>query len=406
MKLPAPFISLINKRKKRIYLDHAAATPVAAAVEKAMRPWIGTHYGNPSAIHAEGQRARDAIEHARVLLARTLNVRPHGITFTSGGTESNNLAIRGHIAALCAQGMPLEKMKVLTTAIEHPSITNTLKSLETEGVHVEYMPVGEDGRIGTKAFGEMLDEDVVLVTFSYANSEVGVVQDVKRVTRAVRAWNQSHDTQVNVHLDASQTPLWLPCQLDTLGVDMMTQDGVKCGGPMGSGVLAHRHGVGLSPILHGGGQEAGLRAGTENVAGIVGVATAVMRAQEGWEERSVRVTKIRDEFLNLLQASIPEAIVNGSLEHRLPNNINISLPGIDTEFAVVVLDRHGIAASTKSACSGADGSGSEVVRTLSSDESRAQSTIRFTLGEQTTLRELRTTVSVLQKHIAHMKTAL
>lgn len=399
-------MKLRQGRKKRIYLDHAAATPVAAAVKKAMYPWLHEWYGNPSAIHAEGQRARDAVEDARVSLARTLHVRPHDITFTSGGTESNNLAICGHVTAVQEGGVPLEKMRVLTTAIEHPSVTNTLKSLKEKGVRLEHIPVDEGGRVDTRAFEQLLGDDVVLVTCAYANSEVGVVQDIKRMTRIVRAWNQSHERKVLVHLDASQAPLWLPCQLDMLGVDMMTLDGVKCGGSMGSGVLVHRHGVALQPIVRGGGQESGLRGGTENVAGIVGVATAITHAQETWEVRSARVSKIRDECIRLLQYEIPGVVVNGSLQDRLPNNINISLPGVDTEFAVVVLDRHGIAASTKSACSGADSSGSEVVRTLSGNDALADSTIRFTLGEETTLRELRVAVMVLQKHVAHMKAAL
>jgi cysteine desulfurase len=244
----------------------------------------------------------------------------------------------------------------------------------------------------------MLTPRTVLVTFAYVNSEIGTVQDVKRITRTVRAFNAEHKTNVLVHLDAAQAPLWLSCEMDMLGVHMMTLDAGKCFGPKGVGVLALRHGVTIAPLLLGGGQERGLRSGTENVPLIVGCAEALVRAQDDWKSRSAATAALRDFMFDLIQKEIPGARVNGSCESRVANNVHISIPGIDAEFAVITLDHHGVNASTKSAC-GAHTGGSSVVRTLTGDDTRATSTLRFTLGPLTMKSEIIEAVQVLKVHV-------
>lgn len=387
-----------KKPQKRIHLDFAATTPVSTEVFEAMRPYFSTAWANPSALYKEGVDARRAIEGSRTVLARTLHVRPHDVVFTSGGTEANNMALIGVVRALHATGRAYADMEIISTRIEHPSILKTLGYLETQGVAIQYVPIDGDGKIIISELEKLVTECTVLLTFAYANSETGVVQDVKKITRKIRARNETHAIKILTHLDASQAPLWLPCEMDMLGVDLMTLDAGKCYGPKGIGVLARRHGVMLSPILHGGEQEFGLRAGTENTPLIVGCAEAIVRAQEGFEARSEAVASLREYFITLLTHAIPEVLVNGSRASRIANNVNISIPHFDTEYVVIWLDAQGIAASTKSACSTDTGAGSSVVREMTHDESRANATLRFTLGKETTKEEVERAVAVLVEY--------
>lgn len=386
--------------RERVYLDYAAATPLRHDVIRAMAPYFSLSYGNPSAIHEEGRVARVAVEEARESVARTLRVRPDDIVFTSGGTEANNLGIFGVIESFKAEGRAYEDMEILTTAIEHPSVGEALQHLATRGVSVREAPLLEDGRIDPKAFKETLSDKTVLVTFAYANSEIGVVQDVKALARIVRKFRTEHASECPyLFLDASQAPLYLPIALDSLGADMMTLDAAKCYGPKGVGVLVCRKHVTLLPHLFGGGQERGIRPGTENVPLIVGCAEALRIAVDHREARSARTKEQQDYFFELLTTEIPDVVVNGSRESRIANNVNVSIPGIDGEFAVVTLDVHGVAASTRSACAGSHGAGSHVVAHLTGDLSRAASTIRFTLGEETTKKHIERAVQVLKEHV-------
>jgi len=395
---------MIFKRKsKRTYLDYAAATPVAKEVQSMMRPYFIEHFGNPSAIHKEGVVAREAVEDARLKVARTLNVRPEGVVFTGGGTEANNLAIYGFLRNVTEGDIPFSDVEIISTKIEHPSILKVLDHLKDLGVTVRYIVLNEYGLIDKKHFESLLSKRTALVTCAYANSEIGVVQDVKRLTRIVRKFNKKNKTLIKVHLDASQAPLWLPCQMDMLGVDLMTLDGGKCYGPKGVGVLARQHGVDLRGIILGGDQEYGLRAGTENTALIVGCAEALVRAQDERKSRSEATASLRDFAIEKILKEIPSSVLNGPEKERLANNVNISILGIDSEFAVVVLDSKGIATSTKSACSGASGNGSSVVREITGDEDRALSTMRFSLGEETTRKELDMAIACLKEHVEKMQ---
>ncbi len=401
------FKNLFKKQKtgqKRIYLDYAAATPVDEEVLKLMQPYFSGDFGNPSAIYKEGVKAREVIEERRSILARTLRVRASGITFTSGGTESNNLAIYGLLLQMQESNKVLfSELEIITTAIEHPSVSKTLERLQEQGVIVHECNVDEGGRIDEKQFASFLNDKTALVTFAYANSEIGVVQDIKRLTRIVHKFNTENNINILVHLDASQAPLWLSCEMDMLGVDLMTLDAGKCYGPKGAGVLARKHGVLIKAITLGGDQESGLRAGTENTPLIVGCVESIIRAQNEWKSRSNIVTLLRDFMIERLLSEIDGSILNGSHEYRIANNVNISIPAIDSEFTVITLDAKGVAVSTKSACSGATGDGSGVVRCITGDEARAMSTIRFSLGKETTKEELEFTVQILKEHVTKMR---
>jgi cysteine desulfurase len=388
---------------KRVYLDWAAATPLLPVAKAAMEPWLGVQWGNASAIHHEGKVAREAIEHARTSVARTLEVRPGSVTFTGSGTESNNVAIIGHVRALAKAGRSYDSMRVLTTVIEHPSVTNTMDLLAEWGVKINYVPVDETGSIELNELKAQLTDEVVLVSTHYANSEIGVIQSVRAISRVLR--EMSGENRPLLHIDAAQAPLWLPCQLDRSGADILTLDASKFQGPQGLGILVRRPDVTLMPIMGGGGQETGLRPGTESVANIVGAAVALEYAQAGWEARAESVKSVRDHGIDHILRNVPGAILNGPVgNERLANNINISIPGVDTEYAVVVLDTAGIAASTKSACAGAGSGESGVVQAISSDVARASSTIRFSLGPNATQVDFDRVAEALQELIARQET--
>jgi cysteine desulfurase len=248
-----------------------------------------------------------------------------------------------------------------------------------------------------------LSDKTVLVSFAYANSEIGTIQAVRGVRRIINEAEGRFGNKINLHIDAAQAPLWLPCQLEKIGADFLVLDAAKCCGPKGVGVLIRSHRAKISSIAFGGGQEQGLRPGTENVAGIVGAGVAIMEAQSNWQERAEKVSKVRDVGIQFLLQNIPRVILNGVKgEERLANNINISVLGLDTEYATVVLDNKGFAVSTKSACAGAGGGESVVVKTTSDDPARASSTLRISLGPDTTIDDLEKLTKVLSVHVKKM----
>ncbi len=392
----------------RIYMDYAAATPLRHEVWESMRPIYRDVFGNASGVHKEGQRARRLIEEAREKVARQLQIRTEDVIFTSGGTEANNLAIKGVIEAFRAEGVEYSDMEIITTTLEHPSLFDTCRALKASGVTVHEVSVNEDGLIVIAEFEKLLNEKTVLVATSLINSEIGVIQDTRKLKRLMK----EKAPQAVLLVDGAQAPLWENCQLEKIGADILTLDAGKFYGPKGVGALARRHGVSLASVTEGGGQEAGLRPGTENPASVVGFNVAFTIAQENFERRREGVRELQKYFFEKVTKEIPEAIINGSVSERVANNINISIPGLDTEFAVVVLDEHSIAASTKSACSGAGGGESRVVKTISGDArpdkpggqaARATSTLRFTLGETSNKQEIDTVIQVLKDHIEKMK---
>jgi cysteine desulfurase len=264
-----------------------------------------------------------------------------------------------------------------------------------------YAPVKDDGQLDMTALRTLIDSSVVLLTLAYVNSEVGVITDTRAVRRLLDEVEKKMGTTIRLHVDGAQAPLWLPCQLVRIGADLLSLDGGKCGGGKGIGALVMKKGVTIAPLLRGGGQEMGLRPGTEPVHLIAAFATALQEAQSGWQKRSEKVTAVRDYALAEIAKQIPSAVVNGPEgEARVANNVHISIPGLDAEFAVITLDTHGIAASTKSACSSKGGGASVVVLAMTGDETRATATLRFTLGPDTTTADIDQMLVVLTKHVA------
>jgi cysteine desulfurase len=395
-------MKFLRKKQKRIYLDYAAATPLRHSVQQAMCTFEREMFANASAIHQEGVLVRQAIESARERLARVLKIRPNGLVFTGSGTESNNLAILGAVNARHASGVAYTDMEVISTRIEHPSVSKVLEHLSGLGVGIKYLDIDSEGLIAVQSLHTLMSTKTVVVSFAYVNSEIGVIQEVGKLSRIVRAFEKEHDTRTYVHVDAAQAPLYLTCEMDRLMADIITLDAGKCYGPKGVGVLAMRHGVELVSVLHGGPQESGLRPATENTAGIIGAVEAIVVAQEEYEKRTNKLTTLRDTAIGNFE-KIEGVVLNGSRTKRIANNINISIPSVDSEFAVIVLDQAGIACATKSACSGAGGDGSTVVRAMTNDENRATSTLRFTLGGKTTASDMLKTVAVLKAHVLKTK---
>ncbi|HEY0964635.1 MAG TPA: cysteine desulfurase family protein [Candidatus Paceibacterota bacterium] len=389
--------------KPRVYLDYAAATPLHKRAFEEMKPYLIERYGNASAIHKEGVKAREAVEAARERVGRTLQVKPEYVTFTGGGTESNNLAIIGCTEQLIDAGRTYGELEVITTRTEHPSVLNTMKALERRGVTVKYVSVDERGMVVQSELRQLLSHKTVLFSCAYANSEIGTVQDVRGIKKVLAEAEQKYGTSVMFHLDAAQAPLWLSCQFDSLHVDLLSLDVGKCNGPKGIGILVRSRRATVLPTVFGGGQESGLRPGTENVAGIIGASVALEEAQTHFKDRAAKVAAVRDKGIELL-LSVPDTYLNGAKgEHRLANNINISLIGVDTEYATIVLDTHGFAASTKSACAGAGGGKSVVVHEVTGDLARATSTLRLSLSPETTVKQLAEVAGVLRRHAEKMR---
>jgi cysteine desulfurase len=398
--------------KRVIYLDNAATTPVRKEVVLAMKPYWSESFGNPGSITKMGVKAREAVENARKIIAENLKARPQEIIFTSGGTESNNLAIFGVVNNLeKEESKRLSDLHFITTNIEHSSVSECFKELERRGAKVDYLKVNDKGIIDPRDLRKIIKPNTVLVSVGYANNEIGTIQPIKEIMKEIRHARKesviSNGVLPYFHTDASQAGLYLNLNINELGVDLMTIDAQKIFGPKGVGILFIKAGVEISPIIFGGGQEKGLRSGTENVPLIVGMARAieVVRStsinphlsQGGVVSRRtgavclgkgvMKLEKLRNYFWQKIQAEIPEAILNGDLENRLPNNLNISIPGIDSEFIVLCLDEAGIVCSTRSACS-QDEDGSFVIRALGKSDDLARSTLRFSLGEDLTKKDL------------------
>ncbi|MCU0678414.1 MAG: aminotransferase class V-fold PLP-dependent enzyme [Candidatus Pacebacteria bacterium] len=390
--------------QNRVYLDYAAAAPMTAAAQAAMMPYLTDVFGNPGGIHREGVLAKRALEDFRTQVARVLEVQDTGVVFTSGGTESNNLALRGVVESLRSEGRPYESMTILSTKLEHPATLRALEGLADLGVTVRYLSVNIDGQLDIPSLEEQLDASVVLITLAYINSEAGVITDCRDVRRLLDAVEKKTSQRILLHVDGAQAPLWAPCQLVRIGADLLSLDGGKCGGGKGIGALAMKRGVRIAPLLRGGGQEMGLRPGTEPVHLVAAFATALVEAQSCWQQRTEAVARVRDYSFAEIAKRIPTAVVNGPQgDARVANNVHISIPGIDAEFAVITLDAHGIAASTKSACSSKGGGASTVVLAMTGDETRALSTLRFTLGPDTTTAQIDQMLDVLTKHLSTLK---
>lgn len=375
--------------KKRIYLDTAAATPTDSAVLRVMIPYFSVAAGNPSSLHHEGVVAHQALESARQKIAVLLGSHPDELVFTSGGTEGDNLAIFGVCRGLLEKNKIKKPGHIITSAIEHQAVLNSCQALEKEGWSVTYLPVSSEGIVDLVSLKQALRPDTVLVSVMYANNEIGSVQPIREVAKILREYRKvQNETRLPYfHTDACQAPRFLPLAVEKLGVDLMTINGSKIYGPKGIGCVYVKRNTFITPLIYGGGQERGMRSGTENLPGVVGLAEALTLAIEKSEKDNVRLIGIRDYFIAQLQ-KFPNVKINGGLVERLPNNINVSFTGIMGEWLVLSLDARGVACSTGSACSSHHKDDSHVIMALGHDKIYAESTVRFSLDQNTTQNDI------------------
>lgn len=361
----------------RIYLDHAATTPVSSRVLEAMLPFFCECWGNASAVYATGREARKAVENARKQTAQAIGAQPQEILFTSGGTESDNLAIRGAANALRHKGR-----HIITTAIEHHAVLNTCKTLEKEGFEVTYLQPDPTGRIAPESLVPALREDTILVSVMTANNEIGTLQPIRELAETVKAQGALF------HTDAVQAVGAVPVDVEETGVDLLSLSAHKFYGPKGAGALYVRRGTRLDPVLTGGKQERGLRGGTENVPAIVGLGAAIGEAAANLGKNADMTAALRDELERRILSRMKGVRVNGLTGGRLPNNSSLTFENVDGEALLLRLDLAGVAASAGSACTSGSLESSHVLHAIGLSEAEARGTLRLTVGTDNTREEI------------------
>ena len=376
----------------RIYLDYAATAPVLPEVLEAMIPFFVSCYGNPSGIHGTGREARKAVEQARRETAEVLGAESREILFTSGGSESDNLAIQGTAHALREKGKHL-----ITSRIEHPAVLNACRRLEEEGFRVTYLAPDRTGRISPESVREAMEPDTILVSIMTANNEIGTIQPAAEIGAVCR------EKGVLFHTDAVQAVGLLPVRADRLNADLISLSAHKFHGPKGVGALYVRKGTRLDALICGGSQERGLRAGTENVPGIVGLGKAIRIAEAEREENAGRIRELRDTLEKRILQAVPDAEVNGDPERRLPNNCHLSFPGVESEALLLRLDLAGIAASGGSACTSGSTEPSHVLKAIGLEDEYIRGSIRLTLGRETTREDTEKTAQVLPEIVRDLR---
>lgn len=388
---------------KKIYLDHAATTPVDREVFLAMRPFFSQKFGNPASIHTYGQEALQAVDEAREKVASFLNCRIQEVIFTSGATESNNFAIKGVISVSSTP-----KPHIITSKIEHHSVLETMEFLEKRGAEVTYLPVGHEGILNKKSVQSAIKENTVLISNIYANNEIGTIQPIAGIGELVKLENERRQKEgkekIIFHTDAVQAVEYLDCDVSKLGVDLLSLSGHKIYGPKGVGALFIKQGTKIKPLIHGGFQEYYMRAGTLNVTGIVGLGKAIELIQKHTHKKGiVQIKNLRDKLIDGVIKAIPDAELNGSREYRLPNNANISFAKIEGESILLHLDFEGVAASTGSACASGSLEPSHVLLALGLAHEHAHGSVRFTLGRETKEEEIDRVLKILPSIVQKLR---
>ncbi len=378
---------------QRIYLDHNATTPLLSEVIDRMTGALREEFGNPSSVHHFGQQAKAVIDDARTSVATLLGADPSEVLFTSGGTESDNIAIRGAAEALEATG----RRHLVASSIEHEAVLNTLKALAKRGWRTTLLPVDKTGIASPDALRAALAHDTVLVSVMHANNEIGTIQPIAELARI------AHDRGALFHTDAVQSAGKLPINVKTLGVDMLSISAHKFYGPKGAGALWIRRGLRVQPLLTGGRQERSRRAGTENVAGIVGMGVAARIARGKMADEGTRLSALRDRLEAGILAAVPGTAVNGARDPRVPNTTNVSFDRVEAESLLIALDLEGIAVSTGSACSSGTLEPSHVLKAMGFNAHRAQNSIRFSLGASNTDAEVDRVLAVLPKMVEKLR---
>jgi cysteine desulfurase len=382
---------------RRVYLDNSATTPMAPEVVEAMMPFITEGFGNPSSIHYYGQQARAAVDKARHQVAALINSRPNEVVFTSGGTEANNLAVRGLAEASQKYGK-----HIITTAIEHPSVRNVCEDLETLGYELTYLPVSENGIVNADDVQSAVRPDTILVTVMSANNEIGTLQPIAEIGNVVKRSREA-GRKLWFHTDAVQGAGKVHLDVNAIGCDLVSISGHKVHGPKGVGALYVRRGVRLHPQNIGGHQERDRRGGTEPVAQIAGFGVACEVAKESASSVMDRIRDLRDRLESGIAASVPNIVFNGDRSQRLPNISNISFPGVEGEALLINLDMQGIAVSTGSACSSGTLEPSPVIRALGRSDIDARSAIRFSFGRFNTVEDVDRVMSVLPAAVENLR---
>jgi cysteine desulfurase len=377
---------------KRIYLDYAATTPVDPSVRDAMLPYLGEAFGNPSSVHSCGQIARTAVEEARARVASLINARPEEIVFTSGGTEADNTALEGTAFARVKTGN-----HIITSVIEHHAVLECCRFLEERGFKVTYLPVDSSGMVDPAAVEKAITGQTILISIMLANNEVGTIEPIREIAKIARKHG------IYMHTDAVQAAGHIPVDVDELGVDMLAMSAHKLHGPKGVGALYLRKGTKIAPFLHGGGQEKGRRASTENVAGIAGFGKAAELAMAELEAEKTRLTGLRERLLNGIKEKISGVTLNGDPVKRLPNNVNVSVEGASGEAMLLKLDVAGICTSTGSACNSENPDPSHVLRALGLSVPQAENSLRMTMGKWTTEEEIDRVIQTLTRVVAELR---
>ena len=362
---------------KRIYMDHSATTPVAPEVLEAMLPYFSEKFGNASSLHSFGLEAKEALEESREKVAGLLGAKPEEIIFTAGGTESDNLALKG-----IARKNQKSGKHIITTRVEHPAILECCRKLEKEGFEVTYLPVTNEGLVEIATLESAIRSDTILISVMHANNEVGTIQPLEEIGRL------ASEKDIYLHTDAVQSVGKIPTDVNKLGVDLLSLSAHKLYGPKGVGALYIRNGTRLESIIQGGGHERGLRSGTENIAGIVGLARAAVLAGETMTMEAERLTRLRDRLAELVLLKVKESWINGTMKMRLPGNLNFGFKYVEGESLLLFLDSIGISVSTGSACSSHKLEPSHVLLSLGLKPEECHGSLRITLGRSNTLEEV------------------
>lgn len=370
---------------KRVYMDHGAGKPVDPRVIEAMFPYMKEFYGNPLSLHFFGQEPRQALEEARAKVAKLINAeKKESIIFTSGATESNNMAIKGVAYRNRDRGI-----HIITSRIEHMSVINPCKFLKTRGFEVAFLPVDNYGFVSLESLEKELTEKTILVSIMYANGEIGTIQSIKEISQIV------HSKKAYLHVDATAASGQVPIDVRKEGIDLLTLSSNDMYGPKGVGALYIKEGTRIEPLIHGGGQERGLRSGTENLPGIVGFGKAAELAEKEMQAESERLIKLRDKLIRGLLDSIPYSFLNGHPTRRLPNNAAVRFSFIEGESMLLNLEMMGVAASSGSACTAKTLEPSHVLLATGLKHEEAHGSLLFTLGKQNTEEEVAYVISIM-----------
>lgn len=377
---------------RNVYLDYSATTPVKDEVLQEMIPYFTEKFGNPSSLYDKGLESKAAVTHAREQVAALIGAQPREVFFTAGGTESDNWVVFGAADKLKEKGN-----HIITTKVEHHAMLHSCQFLEKHGYEVTYLDIDKDGRVSPQALEDAITDRTILISIMMVNNEIGTVQPIKELAAVAKKHG------ILFHTDAVQALGNVPIDVKEMGIDLMSLSSHKIYGPKGSGALYIRRGVQISNYLHGGAQESKRRAGTENLTGIVGFGKAAELAKEHFEEHVAHCSSLRNHLVERVLAEIPNTFVNGTMEHRHPGNANITFEYIEGEAILLLLNQAGISVSTGSACSSASLEPSHVLSALGVPVEMIHGTVRFTIGDMTTLEDVDYTVDTLKQVVGRLR---